>query len=186
MSDSIAYISFCARIRPDSVERLIRACSEQVALGTERVYMAISSPGGSVDSALAAYNLLRGMPFHLVTHNVGSVDSMGNVLFLAGDERYACPNSSFMFHGVGFNVSNKSRFELKTLREKIASIEEDQRKIAAIMVERTELTEEVIDGLFLETVTRGAEYALQHGIIDDVCDIDIPPGTPIVHQDFAR
>jgi ATP-dependent protease ClpP protease subunit len=34
------------------------------------------------------------MPFRLVTHNMGKVDSIGNAVFLAGEQRYACPQST--------------------------------------------------------------------------------------------
>ena len=52
------------------------------------------------------YNVMRAMPFKLITHNVGNVDSIGNAIFLAGVARYACPHSTFMFHGVGFNCDS--------------------------------------------------------------------------------
>ncbi len=42
----------------------------------------------------------EGVPYKLITHNVGNVDSIGNVIFLAAEERYACSTSTFMFHGV--------------------------------------------------------------------------------------
>ena len=29
-------------------------------------------------------NLFRGLPFELITHNIGNVDSIGNAIFLAG------------------------------------------------------------------------------------------------------
>ena len=63
----------------------------------------LSTPGGSVMNGLNLYNVLRGLPITLTTHNVGNVDSIGNAIFLAGQIRYACPHSTFMFHGVAFN-----------------------------------------------------------------------------------
>ena len=38
-------------------------------------------------SGMTLYNTLRAMPFELITHNVGNVDSIGNAVFLAGDLR---------------------------------------------------------------------------------------------------
>ena len=178
------YLSFCGRIDQRSMDSLIGACTELANTGAECVYLMLSSPGGSVESAIAAYNLLRGLPFRLVTHNVGSVDSMGNVLFLAGEERYACPDSSFMFHGVGFNVNLKMRFDLRSLREKMDSVEGDQRKIASIIADRTRLTREEIDELFLEAVTRQPDYAVRHGIAHEVRPLKIPAGRSIRHLDL--
>jgi len=173
------YVSFCGRIQRESMNALIGTCTELANAGVDALYLMLSTPGGSVESAVAAYNLLRGMPFRVTTHNVGSVDSMGNVLFLAGDERYACPHSSFMFHGVGFNVSSRTRFEMKNLREKVDSVESDQRKIAAILADRTRIPAGKIDALFHEAVTREPDYALAHGIIDDVRELVIPAGAEV-------
>ena len=69
-------------------------------------------------NGLNLYNVLRALPTKLITHNVGNVDSIGNAIFLAGVERYACPHSTFMFHGVGFDAPANSRFEEKNLRER--------------------------------------------------------------------
>ena len=39
-------------------------------------------------------------------HNVGQVDSSANVIFLAADERYASPHTTFLFHGMNYTFSN--------------------------------------------------------------------------------
>jgi ATP-dependent protease ClpP protease subunit len=38
-------------------------------------------------NGLTTYNFLRAMPFTLINHNIGNVDSIGNVILLAGQER---------------------------------------------------------------------------------------------------
>jgi len=177
------YLSFLGRITEQSTSGLLRECADLANAGVERVYLALSSPGGFVEPAIAAHNLLRGYPFHLVTHNVGSVDSMGNVLFLAGDERYACPNASFLFHGVGFRVSKGARFDLKQLREKTDSVETDQRKVAAILAQRTRIPRDEIDALFDEALRRDPDFARRVGIIDEIREFDVPRGARIVQLD---
>ncbi len=122
---------------------------------------------------------MRGMPIRLTTHNIGTVESIANVLFLAGERRYACEDSSFMFHGVGFNVGARARFEMKHLRERIDSVESDQRKIARILTDRTRLDPQIVDGLFDEAVNRDPQYALDHGIIDGIEPVQVPAGSPM-------
>src|SRR5688572_11202486 len=104
------YVSFIAEINQTTTESLLGLCAKLGNSGVKRVYLLLSSPGGAVSAGIAAYNLLRAMPFHLVTHNVGSVNSIANVIFLAGEERYASPSATFMFHGVGFDVTAQVRF----------------------------------------------------------------------------
>ena len=55
--------------------------------GFEFLYLVINTPGGGVNAGITLYNYLRGLPIKIVTHNIGQVDSIGNVIFLAGDER---------------------------------------------------------------------------------------------------
>ncbi len=112
------YISFSAEINPHTTESLIAAIANVVNQGVKKVYLLMSTPGGAVMNGMNLYNVLRGLPVELTTHNVGNVDSIGTALFLAGAKRYACPHSTFMFHGVGFNVPQGARLEEKFLRER--------------------------------------------------------------------
>lgn len=150
------------------------------------VYLLMSTPGGSVMNGMNLYNVLKAMPFKLTTHNVGNVDSIGNAIFLAGDSRYAAPHSTFMFHGVGFDVPAGARFEEKLLRERLAGIMADQKRIGAIIEERTQLTPEQVEGLFREASTKDATYAASVGIVDEIRDVEIPPGAPILSLVFQR
>ncbi len=182
MSDAHpTYLSFVGKVNHDSIETLLEACAQLCNKNTQKVWLLLSSPGGSVDNAIAAYNMLRGMPFELTTQNIGTVESIANVLFLAGKHRYACPTSSFMFHGVGFNVGERTRFEMKHLRERINSVDSDQRKIASILADRTSIPPVEIEKLFVEAVTREPEYAQKVGIIDAIRPVEIPASASIRH-----
>src|ERR1700693_1709158 len=91
------YVSFSAEINAATTESLISVMSNLVNQKVTTVYLLLSTPGGSVMHGLNLYNLFRGFPFELITHNVGNVDSIGNAVFLAGSKRYAAPHSTFMF-----------------------------------------------------------------------------------------
>ena len=134
---------------------------------------------------LTLYNVLRGLPFTLVTHNAGSVNSIGNAVFLAGSKRYASPHSTFMFHGVGFDTGNQ-RFEEKVLRERLEGILADQKRIGDIITERTKITDEQVGNLFAQAQTKDAAYAVGAGIVDEVRDIEIPKGCPVHSLVFKR
>jgi len=179
------YVSFSAEITPHTTESLIAVAADCANKGIKEVYLMLSTPGGSVMNGLNIYNVLRAMPFKLTTHNVGNVDSIGNAIFLAGQQRYACSSSTFMFHGVGFNQDG-SRLEEKLLRERLDALLNDQKRIGAIIAERTALKEAEISGLFREAQTKDAAYAISSGIVHEIRDAKIPPGTPIVSLVFQR
>jgi ATP-dependent protease ClpP protease subunit len=111
-------------------------------------------------------------PFDLITHNVGNVDSIGNAVFLAGEQRYASPHSTFMFHGVGFNqISGGPRLEEKVLREFLDGLLSDQKRIGAIIEERTNVDAAQIEVFFREAQTK---------------DVEVPDGVPVISLVFER
>ena len=62
----------------------------------------------------------------------------------------------------------------------------DQKRIASVIEERTTLTEEQIKPLFLEAQTKDAAYAVDSGIIHEIKDVEIPPGSPVIALVFQR
>jgi ATP-dependent protease ClpP protease subunit len=138
-----------------------------------------------VRHGITLYNFLRGVPFNLIVHNIGNVDSIGNAIFLAGETRYACPHSTFMFHGVGLDRP-AGRLDEKPLREMLGAIESDQLRIGSVIGERTNFPNDEIQGLFREAQTKTAEFARQRGIIHEIRDFDLPAGQPVVSFVFKR
>ena len=151
------------------------------------VHLLISTPGGAVMNGMNLYNVLLGLPIELITHYVGNVDSIGNAIFLAGVKRYACPHSTFMFHGVGFDIVNQAvRLDEKNLREHLGAVLSDQKRIGAIITERTNIGEEAVSDLFREAQTKDAAYAVGAGIIHEVKNVQIPAGSPVISLVFKR
>lgn len=182
---SKVYITFSAEIVPHTTEALIAAASQCATQGVQEVHLLLSTPGGGVMNGMNLYNVLRAMPFKLLTYNVGNVDSIGTPVFLAGEERYACPHTTFMFHGVGFDVKSM-RFEEKRLKEALGGLLADQKRIGSIIEERTNLTPEQIEALFLEATTKDATYAASVGIVHEIREVKIPPGCPVISLVFQR
>jgi ATP-dependent protease ClpP protease subunit len=180
-----AYVSFSAEIMPFTTESLIALLSNLSNQGFKEVYLMMSTLGGSVMHGMNLYNVLRAFPFKLTTHNVGNVDSIGNAVFLAGEERYACPHSTFMFHGVAAQLPALNA-EAKFLRERLDSITSDIKRIGNILVERTRIKREDVDALFAEASTKDAAFAVGCGIVHDVRDVKIPVGASIFSLVFQR
>src|SRR5262249_18993902 len=155
------FVTFGANIVPDTANVLIATMTGLANKKVPEVHLLLSTPGGDVAAGITIYNMLRGLPYKLITHNVGNVDSIGNAIFLAGDERYACKSATFMYHGVGFNAGQNARFEEKLLRERLDSLMMNQERIAAIIEDRTSLTAEEIAPLFLEAQTKKCDWAVK-------------------------
>jgi ATP-dependent protease ClpP protease subunit len=182
----VVYVSFSAEINANTTESLISLLADCGNQGARHVYLLFSTPGGNIMNGINLYNVLRALPFELTTHNVGNVDSIGNVIFLAGDKRYASPRSTFMFHGVGFDIAAGQRMEERNLKELLASVLADQERMGRIIAERTNLKANAIGPLFLEAQTKDASYAASNGIVHEVRDVEIPAGSPVLTLVFKR
>lgn len=173
------YVSFTAEINPHTTSVLINLMSQLVNSGVKQIVLLLSTPGGSVMHGLTLYNTLRGFPIELTTHNVGNVDSIGNAVFLAGSKRIASPHSTFMFHGVGFDIGAPVRLDRKILQERLDSLIADEQRIGDVIADRTRLSSAEISELFTEMKTKDASYALTNGFVDSVQDLQLPGGAQV-------
>lgn len=181
----LVYVSFSAEINVTTAENLIAVMANCANEQVKQVYLLLSTPGGKVREGINLYNVLKGMPFELVTHNAGNVDSVGNAVFLAGSRRYAAHHSTFMFHGVGFSVQQE-RFEQKNLEEKLGNLISDQTRIGSIITKHTKVSETEIAEWFRQEQTKDAEFAVEKGIIDEIREVQILPDCPVIALVFKR
>jgi len=182
----LLFINFTAEINQNTSEALMWFISQKLNEGIKEFYILLSSPGGNVNNGITIYNFLRSIPAKVITHNIGMIDSIANLVFLAGEERYAVPNSSFLFHGVGFNIPQPKRFEEKELKEMLIGIERDQNLISQIIAERTNLKQDEIKKMFYEAVTMDPKKSKEVGIIHDIKLINIPEGVEIASFSFFQ
>ena len=174
------YLLFQSEVNQQTCERLCTAMGTLANQGYREIYFLLSTPGGTVSNGLAIYNFMRGLPCRFVTHNIGNVDSIGNVIYLGGEERYTCAHATFMFHGVGFNTQQAMRFEQKNLKEMLDSIAHDHRRIGGIFRERSNLNSRNVIKLFLEARTKDANFAVERGLAHAIREVEIEPGRQIV------
>ena len=182
---NIAYFLFSAPIDAAAEQGILDACTQLIGQGVRTVYLLISTPGGAVINGINLYSFLRSLPIRLITHNMGSVDSIGTVIFLAGSERYASPHATFMFHGVASGVNKATKLDRNQLLARLDRIAADEEKIASIIHYRASFSEkEKVSKLFHEQSTKDNQFAISRGIIHSERNVKIPTGAPIVH--FAR
>jgi ATP-dependent Clp protease protease subunit len=178
-------ISFVSHVDAQTAQALIGTMANAVNSGHDEIHLMMSTPGGSVADGIAVYNMISALPVAVHTYNTGTCDSIGNVIFAAGTTRTAFPASRFMFHGVGFDIQ-MARFELKDLNQRSENIKNDQSMIGDILVKHTNLAAEDVERLFLEAAFLRSMEALDRGIVDEVRDINLPQGMPILQLIFQR
>lgn len=178
---NIFYINFFDIINDVKVRGLMAICNDIIAkVKPKELYFLISSNGGSVDAGITLYNFLRSLPVEISMHNMGSIDSIATVIFLAGNKRYASPHSAFLFHGVQFNLEAKISINNQQLNELLSRLKTDQQKISGVLTERTKLTAEEVKDLFIQGESKDPTFAISKGIIDSIISANIPPDSPCI------
>ncbi len=114
------------------------------------------------------------------------MDSIGTVIYLAGEERYACPQTTFMLHGVALTTGAPTQFYERNLKEKLASVQADQERIKAIYCDRAGIDPEVAEQFFLGESTINANDAVKSGIAHGIRSVSIPAGSPVLQLAFNR
>jgi ATP-dependent Clp protease protease subunit len=176
----LVYVLFSAGIDPKSAEALLLTLDQCVREDVKEVRLVLSTTGGNVSTGIGLYNLLRGMPFRLVTHNAGDVASIGVAVYLAGVERLVCPKAKFLTHGVTQTPPPGQPLGAKWLRETLAGVLGDEDRLNAILAERTSLTTDQLAESIEAEQTTNAETAVTQGIAHRVEDIDIPEDVPVL------
>ncbi|MGH6791749.1 MAG: ATP-dependent Clp protease proteolytic subunit [Methyloceanibacter sp.] len=174
-----AYILFTKGIDQDSATTLVDTLLAAAAANEPDAYILMNSPGGQVISGMYLHNVLRSLPLRITTHNIGNVDSISNVIFLAGETRRACQPATFMFHGIGFDILQPTRLEENNVRARLDSIVADHTRIGGVISARTNLTLGRARTLFREQRVRDTAWALQHGFIQEIADPQTPAGVAI-------
>lgn len=181
------YITFLHGVQAPTVRALLNTIQQILDTegGRPHIYLLLATPGGSVDEGIMLFNALRALPIQLTTHNIGNVDSIGNVVFLAGSKRIANPNATFMWHGIGFDVMGPQRLELKNVRDMLDGIEAHTARMSSTIAGCTGLTQEEIHSLFLNASTKDAAYAKEKGLAHEIGEAKVPDGARVIHSPAA-
>ena len=160
-------IKFFAPVIDVTINALMSAIDQSIKQGAARFVLLISSPGGSVFHGLSAYNYLRGLPVVITTHNFGSVDSIGVVLFCGGSERLSVPQARFLLHGVSAGFQ-KERLEEKQLEERLKGLKIDMENIAKVIAANTGKTVKDVTDAMLDRTTLNPEEAKAWGLVHEI------------------
>lgn len=175
------YVSYFDSITDAKTKAFMAICSDIVAKQKPRaIYFLFSSVGGQVNSGITLYNFLKALPVEIIMHNVGSVDSVANVIFLAASKRYAAKHSSFLFHGISWNFAAGASLSFSQLKENLSSFEREESKLVSIIAERTKMSEAEVKELFRQGESKDLKFAIDNGVIDEIREPSVPKDAPLV------
>jgi len=176
------YLYYTGGIDQVNVENIMTTCAkviEMVKPLPSAIQLMISSVGGEVNAGIYLYHALGSLPLRIIMYNMGNIDSIANVAFVAGDERYAVKNSTFLFHGVGSTVTIGTRLTRPLLEALLSSFKKDEDKIAGIVADKTHITVEKMQELFKKGEIKDAVFAKEQGLIHEIRFPIIPSGARV-------
>jgi ATP-dependent protease ClpP protease subunit len=180
----IHVINFTAPITSATCAQLIEKASTAVQQDADRLIVNIATMGGECSYGFTMYSFLLSLPIPVHTHNLGTVESMGNIVFLAGEHRSACTHSKFLFHPFHWHVQGS--VDHSRMSEYAMSLDYDLILYARIVTERTEDGRETLETekyLTSEPRILNPQQALQCGLIQAIEPprIDAQSVSSIIH-----
>jgi ATP-dependent protease ClpP protease subunit len=186
MATKPVVIRFFAPVIDATVNTLMSTVDQRMKQGIKDFIILISSPGGSVIHGLSAYNYLKGLPASITTHNFGSVDSIGIVLYCAGSKRLSVPQARFLFHGVSAQFRGEQNLDEKLLEERLKGLRIDMENIAKVIAANTgKSAKDVIDAMF-ERMTLNPEEAQSWGLVHDINSKLFEEGSEVIAIQFQQ
>ncbi|WP_336749268.1 ATP-dependent Clp protease proteolytic subunit [Pantoea vagans] len=98
-------VHFLCPANPSTVSVLQGLCLEAISKKASKLQIHISSSGGDLVAGFTAYHFLKSLPLPIITHNLSNVESVANVIFMAGSERKANPGSRFLLHPLHWGLN---------------------------------------------------------------------------------
>lgn len=167
--------TICQESVIDVIHHILQYNREDVGLPLEKrkpIILYLTTNGGSVDVGFRLIDTILSSktPVHIV--NNGYWYSMGVLIGIAGDKRYATKNARFLIHD-GFNMAVDSSSKVK---DQIDFQKRFDERMKQYVIERTKINEEEYEKNLRVEWYMFADEAKEKGVVDYIigedCDID--------------
>ncbi len=157
-------VELVGEVNSDTVNALIRQLRYlQREDPKAPITLYINSPGGSVDSGMALYDVMQAISCPIRTVCVGLAASMAALLFVSGAERDMLPHSRVMIHDPLIVQTGGSALKLKAVSDDLM---ETRQIIARVIAEHSgKSMEDVLARTASDSYFR-AEEAIEFGLAD--------------------
>lgn len=161
-------IDFREPVTEASIARLASDTAAAAAGGADEIVWVLSSPGGELLPALEYCHTLAASPLKLKTFGVGCVASAATYLMLAGAQRIAHPDATFLFH----EVSTRLKPPPGTFVARSVERHRQLFELTAHEVYRksTRLPHDMIARFAHETIILNAAQALEYGVVHRIAE----------------
>ena len=159
-------VELVGEVTPEAVNALVRQLRHLQRQDPEgEITLYINSPGGSVDSGMALYDVMQAVSCPVRTVCVGLAASMAALLFVSGQRRDMLPHSRLMIHDPLILQTGGSALKLKAVSDDLM---ETRQIIAKVIADHSgKPMEEVLAKTATDSYFR-AEEAVAFGLADQI------------------
>lgn len=154
-------------LNPEEVHRL-----QQEIIGAAKqkhVCLWIECAGGLVEPGFACYDTARNvLGDRLIAKAVGNVASMGVIIFLAATDRMIGKETTIYLHPITEQFSGLQDLTCRDLRQMLKRITALEKRYAAIVAERTNLSQRQVLNLMARDTTLNAKQAVEMGFAQKI------------------
>lgn len=140
----IHYIHFSYDINAKTCGVFQSFCLQAIDQGASEIRVHLTSAGGSTQFGFALYNFIRSLPVPVVMHNIGNVESIAVIVYLAADKRLVCKQARFKLHPLFWTFGGVTN-DHSRIREAVACLDNDLERYVQIFKDRTKGADETID-----------------------------------------
>lgn len=128
----------------------------------------INSPGGEVQSGLAAYDFMKLIRTPIRTVCIGTAASMGAILFLAGDRRVMMPNSRIMIHDPAPGGGSMAGMKPAEMEEQLTNLKKAQKVTCDIIAKTTGRSDKDVRSKTRKDSYFNADEAIAFGLATEI------------------
>lgn len=137
------------------------------------IVIIINSNGGSALDGQAMVDAMLASKTPIMTVCMNIAASMAYLIYLAGKERVAFPNSCFLMHEGDMSLSNST----SKFKETMQFFDDMEIRTKAFILDRTDIDEKLYKKVYKQEywmyAQKAKELGVVHKIIGEDCDIDV-------------
>ena len=174
-----SYGVFFGEINPQSAQifasRLAFATQDKSA--DKHLHLLFQSGGGTIAEGIALYNLISTSPIDISLYNMGSLQSMATIVFLAAKRRVVNQHGTFMLHAP---TCAPQPMTTNRLTDVLESLKIDDARTNAILRRHLKMSETQWTNLRHNEFWITAADSVKNGIATEIGDFTPPRGSPLI------
>lgn len=157
-------ILFYADVSPKSVSKLHKIIIELENMKTNDITIYIQTDGGCFFSGVTAHDFLKRSTMKIRTIITGHCASAGTLIAIAGDERYATENSTYMIH----SISTEHYGNVKSMQVDMTNLNMCDKIMVRMYSKSTGLARSAVRAMIATDTYFTAKKALKHKFINGI------------------